>query len=176
MAIPKWQQKAYLIATLLITITLSACNENPPSIPESAKIGTIAKDFTLPSLDDKQITLSDYKGKLILLNFWASWCPPCRFEIPDFIKLQHQYQKKGVSFIGMALEGLSDAKSYSNEVNMNYPNGYGSKAGHIIAAAYGNTHGTLPYSVLIGRDQKIIAVFSGLLRSEKLSKVIEKNL
>jgi hypothetical protein len=59
---------------------------------------------------------------------------------------------------------------------MNYPNGYGRKAGHRIAAAYGDTTGILPYSVLIGKDQKIIAIFSGLLRPETLSNIIEKNL
>ena len=111
-----------------------------------------------------------------MLNFWASWCPPCRFEIPDFIKLQSKYQDKGFTFIGIAVEGLEDAKGYAKEVGFNYPNGYGKNAGHLIASAYGDSAGALPYSVLIGRDQKIITVFPGLLRPAKLSKAIEENL
>ncbi|MCK5918875.1 MAG: TlpA family protein disulfide reductase [Cocleimonas sp.] len=172
----KKQNTAYFIVTILLTFLLSSCDKKPPSLFEFAKSGSPAKDFTLPTINGKEITLSDYKGKLILLNFWASWCPPCRFEIPDFIKLQTKYQDKGFTFIGVALEGLQDAKPYSEEVGINYPIGYGKKAGHMIATAYGDSAGALPYSVLIGRDQKIIAVFPGLLRPAKLSKAIEENL
>ncbi len=172
----KKQNTAYFIVSILLTLLLSSCDKKPPSLFESAELGSPAKDFTLPTIDGKKITLSDYKGKLILLNFWASWCPPCRFEIPDFIKLQSKYQDKGFTFIGVALEGLEEAKGYAKEVSFNYPNGYGKNAGHIIASAYGDSAGALPYSVLIGRDQKIIAVFPGLLRPAKLSKAIEENL
>lgn len=172
----KRQQIPYIIVTILLTFLLSSCEKKPPSLFELTKIGEPATDFTLPTLDGKEIKLSAYKGQLILLNFWASWCPPCRFEIPDFIKLQSKYQDKGFTFIGVALEGLEDAKGYAKEVNFNYPNGYGKNAGHRIASAYGDSAGALPYSVLIGRDQTIIAVFPGLLRSAKLSKAIEENL
>ena len=170
------QGKASFIIAIFFIFLLNGCDNKPSSLFESVKIGSIAEDFTLPSIDGKQITLSDYKGKLILLNFWASWCPPCRFEIPDFIKLQKKYQDKNFTFIGIAIEGLDTAKTYSNETGINYPVAYGQKAGHIVATAYGDSAGALPYSVLIGRDQKIIAVFPGLLRPKKLAKAIEENL
>ncbi|MCK5873173.1 MAG: TlpA family protein disulfide reductase [Alcanivoracaceae bacterium] len=170
------QRKTYFILAILLTFLLNGCDKKPPALFEFAQIGSMAEDFTLPSIDGKQITLSDHKGKLILLNFWASWCPPCRFEIPDFIKLQNKYQDKNFTFIGIAIEGLDNAKAYSNEAGINYPIAYGKKAGQIIATAYGDSAGALPYSVLIGRDQKIIAIFPGLLRPKKLSKAIEENL
>ncbi len=173
---PQKQRKTAFIAILILAFILGGCDEKPPSMFDLAKVGSPAKDFTLPNIDGKQITLSDYKGKLILLNFWASWCPPCRFEIPDFIKLQNKYQDKNFTFIGIAIEDLDDAKSYSEKIKINYPIGYGKQAGQIIATAYGNAAGALPYSVLINREQKIIAIFPGLLRPKKLSKAIEENL
>ena len=143
-------------------------------IPKQEITRTIATDFTMPTINGKQLTLSDHKGKLILLNFWASWCPPCRFEIPDFIKLQNK--DKGFTFIGIAMENLDDAKRYSKEVGINYPIVYGNETSRALTTAYGNSVGALPYSILIDRDQKIIATYSGLLTPTRLSKAIEKHL
>ena len=166
-----------LALAFIATISLSACEKEPTTAlfnPETA--GAIATDFTMPTIDGKQLTLSDHKGKLILLNFWASWCPPCRFEIPDFIKLQKKYKDKNFTFIGIAMENLDDAKKYSEEVGINYPIVYENGAGRALSSAYGNSAGALPYSILISRDQKIIATYPGLLTPTRLSKAIEKHL
>lgn len=166
-----------LVLTAIIAISLSACEKKPTTaLFDQEATGTVATDFTMPTIDGKQLTLSDHKGKLILLNFWASWCPPCRFEIPDFIKLQNKYKDKDFTFIGIAMENLDDAKKYSEDVGINYPIVYENGTGRALSSAYGNSAGALPYSILIDRDQKIIATYPGLLTPTRLSKAIEKHL
>ena len=143
---------------------------------DSGQVGKIAPDFTLPSAAGGEISLSDYKGKLVLLNFWASWCPPCRAEIPGFIKIQEEYKDKGFTIVGAAIENKEEVNKYIEEIGMNYPSAYGIEAVHKIAEVYGDPDGALPYSVLIGKDQKILMVFAGFLSEKKLKELIDKNL
>ena len=142
----------------------------------SGQVGKVAPDFTLPLASGGQISLADYKGKLVLLNFWASWCPPCRAEIPGFIKIQEEYKDKGFTIVGAAIEDKDAVNKYIEEIGMNYPSAYGIEEVHKIAGAYGDPDGALPYSVLIGKDQKILMVFAGFLSEIKLKELIEKNL
>ena len=160
----------------LLVFSITACEQKSPTLFDLNKGGALAEDFSLPSIDNKTIKLSDYNGQLVLVNFWASWCPPCRFEIPDFIKLQTKYQEKGFTFIGIGVEELKPIKAYSDEIGINYPITHNEELALKVASAYGNPDGALPYSILISRDQKILEIFPGLLTPTKLSAAIEKHL
>jgi len=138
--------------------------------------GKVAPDFSLPSINEGQISLADHKGKLVLLNFWASWCPPCRAEIPGFVKVQNEYKDKSFTFIGVAIEDKRNALAFATEKSINYPVAFGTEQALDIAAKYGNPDGALPYSILIGKDQKIINIHSGFLSEDKLKEMIDKNL
>ncbi len=143
------------------------------------KAGKPAPTFALPSIEDGQINLDDYKGKLVLLNFWASWCPPCRAEIPGFIKVQKKYNEyvgKPFTFIGVAIEDKKSASDFAKDFNINYPIAYGLENSLEVAGAYGDPDGALPYSVLISADQKILSIHAGFLSEDKLIEMIEKNL
>ena len=82
-----------------------------------------APDFTLPELAGNSLTLSDFKGKVIILNFWATWCPPCRMEIPDFVELYEKYKDEGLLIIGVNLDGgdSRSVKQFSEKYKINYP-------------------------------------------------------
>ena len=174
-------KKTHLILILLVFLGLASAyavrkyNQRPP-VFTPGQVGKIAPDFTLASATEGEIKLADYKGKLVLLNFWASWCPPCRAEIPGFIKIQEEYNDQGFTILGAAIEYNESVNVYIKEVGLNYPTAYGVEAVHKVAAAYGDPDGALPYSVLISKDQKIIEVFAGFLSETKLKKLIEKNL
>jgi len=139
------------------------------------QVGKAAPDFDLPSATEGRIKLADYEGKLVLLNFWASWCPPCRAEIPGFIKIQEEYKDKGFTILGAAIEDKEAVNAYMKEAGLNYPTAYGIEEVHNLAGIYGDPDGALPYSVLISKDQKILEVFAGLLSEAKLKKLIENN-
>jgi len=82
----------------------------------------LAHNFSLKSLNGEIISLSDFKGKVVILDFWATWCPPCREEIPHFINLYEKYKNKGFQMLGVILDQNKDAvESFSKEYNINYP-------------------------------------------------------
>ena len=147
---------------------------------DTSRAGQLVEDFSLPSLSSERSggsgKLSDYKGKLILLNFWASWCPPCRKEIPDFIKVQSKYQQKGFTILGISIEDKEPTADYAKKVGINFPIFYDEEKGTDIGKKYGMIG--IPYSLLIDQNQKIIAIYPSYqtLDEARLSSDIEKHL
>jgi thiol-disulfide isomerase/thioredoxin len=145
--------------------------------------GTPAPDVTLKDLDGKDVSLAQYKGKVVLVNFWATWCDPCRVEIPWLIEMQQKYSAKGFTVLGVAMddEGRSvvapfvqkerfDVKGAKSQ--MNYPILMGNDA---AADKFGGLLG-YPTSVLIGRDGKQIKRITGLISYDEISRIIEAQL
>src|SRR5262249_11111255 len=120
--------RVLLAAALLGSVTLSAHQKaSAPNGPQPADgcttKGVPAKlNFTLKDVDDKKVKLVDFKGKVIVLNFWATWCVPCKTEIPEFVDLQKQYEPQGVQFIGISVDDTAaKLRPYISEHSMNYP-------------------------------------------------------
>lgn len=173
-------KKTYLILILLISLSLAAAYgvrkyNQQDSVFDKNIAGKTAPAFTLAA-ENGQLKLDAYKGKLVLLNFWASWCPPCRAEMPGFIKTQEKYKDKPFTFIGVAIEDKEAVLAYAKEIGVNYPITYGIEEAYKVVSDYGNPDGALPYSVLISPEQKILEVFSGFLSEDRLEELIGKNL
>ncbi|MGB7133616.1 MAG: TlpA disulfide reductase family protein, partial [Candidatus Sulfotelmatobacter sp.] len=109
----------------------------------------IAPDFSLPDLTGKKIDLSSYRGKVVLLDFWATWCDPCREEIPDFIDLQKKYGSQGLQIIGVSMDDApGPVRDFDRRFKMNYPVVMGNaKTGELYGGVLG-----LPITFLIERD------------------------
>ncbi len=105
--------------------------------------------------------MSEWAGDLVVVNFWATWCAPCRKEIPGFITLQERYAGERVQFVGIALDQLDAVRGYAEEEGINYPLLIGEEAVFQYMRALGNTIGALPFSAIIGRDGRVLTTHQG---------------
>lgn len=130
-------------------------------------------EFNLPDLSGRQHNIAEWKGKVLVINFWATWCPPCLKEIPDFINLQQQYADKNVQFIGIALEDKEPVAKYAAEANINYPVLLGGDNGIILAHQLGNSVDAVPYTLIVDRQGQIVHRHPGELSKEQLLEIVE---
>jgi thiol-disulfide isomerase/thioredoxin len=135
---------------------------------------TVAPDFTLESLEGKSMRLSDLRGKAVLLNFWATWCGPCKIEMPWFVELQNQYGSQGLQIVGVAMDdsGKDDIAKFAKEMGVNYPVLLGKEA---VGDEYGGVP-ALPESFFISRDGKIVDKIIGLRGKAEIEDAIKKAL
>jgi len=142
--------------------------------PMGMASGTPAPDFTLPSLDGKTVSLSEFKGKAVLVNFWATWCGPCKIETPWLVELQNEYGSQGLQIVGVAMDdsGKDEIARFAKDMGMNYPVLLGKEA---VGEAYGGVP-ALPESFFIGRDGKIVDKIMGIEGKADIETAIKKAL
>ena len=150
-----------------ITLPASA-RESSRSVAAEAVFQAKFTDLT-----GKTQPLAQWQGKVLIVNFWATWCPPCLAEIPVFIQMQKKYGKQGVQFVGIAIDQKNKVQSYADEAGMNYPVLLGDLDGIDLARRTGNAQGGLPYTVVIDRSGNIVATQLGKLSHEKLEGIIK---
>src|SRR3984893_15652295 len=143
------------------------------STPRIAK-STVAPDFSLESLDGKSVRLSDLRGKAVLLNFWATWCGPCKIEMPWFVELQNQYGREGLQVVGVAMDDASkeDIAKFAKDMGVNYPILIGKES---VRDEYGGIP-ALPETFFIGRDGKLMDKIIGLKGRGEIEDDIKKAL
>jgi len=128
-------------------------------------------NFTLMDLDGNEISLSDFNGKILILNFWATWCPPCREEIPNFVEVYNEYESKDVQFIGVSNEDISTLISFVEDYNISYPilidNANVMEKWEIRA---------IPTTFVFDREGHIIFKNVGMMTREQLENIIEDAL
>ncbi len=144
------------------------------SLPASDVNGTLAPNFELTSLEGRQVKLSDFRGKAVLLNFWATWCSPCKIEMPWFIELQKQYGPKGLQVLGVAMDdsGKDEIAKFANTLGVDYPVLLGKEA---VGQAYGGVQ-YLPTTFYIDRQGRIVDRVFGLISESEIRQDIEKAL
>ncbi len=130
-------------------------------------------DYTLKDLDGKLRSAAEWDGKVIILNFWATWCPPCRREMPAFIEFQEAYESKGVTFIGIALDEKDAVVDFIDPLGMNYPILMAEEEGIQLAQNYGNRLNVLPFTVIIDRKGNIVKRFSREVSHDDIEKIVK---
>jgi thiol-disulfide isomerase/thioredoxin len=143
------------------------------AVPPPAALGQAQK---APALEFKDLSggahrLSDYKGKVVLLNFWATWCPPCRAEMPDLVRMQREYGKRGLQVIGITYppETVRGVRRFTRRLKVNYPVALGTKE----TKGLFDRSETLPVTIIIDRDGNIRDRVEGILLPEEFEQKIK---
>ncbi len=158
--------KIGLSIVILALALLTSCSHQKDA-------GISKLNFVLRDVDGRQVKLSDYKGKVVILDFWDTWCPPCEKEIPGFINLYSQYKDKGFQMVGIALarKGVAAVKDYINEKEVNYPVLI---ATNELLRAYGCCRG-IPTTYVLNKKGEIYRTYVGY-RDESIFKKDIRNL
>ena len=171
---------AYLITLIILGLLVRHYAINPIyENSESSKVEiSSAPLFTTPltNLQGLKQDLSQYKGKIIVLNFWATWCPPCREEMPELSELQLEYKNKNVVVIGIAEDELPLVQEYLQSSPVSYPIFIAENEAMNLGAKLGNDKGVLPYTVMIGADGRVIDTFYGRISKQLLEMSLQNLL
>ncbi len=156
-----------LLPIILLLALISGCTEKGP------RSDAAAPDFILQDMSGKQVKLSDHKGKVVLLEFWATWCPPCRTSIPGLEKLHKTYQDKGFVLLAVSMDqgGWDDVRSFMKSYGMTYTV---LKGDDEVAAQYQVR--TIPMALILNREGKVIKRYLGMGNEEDLEKEIKSVL
>lgn len=137
------------------------------------KTSTISlPDFNLLDVQGNQHNISEWQGKIRVINFWATWCPPCLKEIPEFIAIQEQYSGKGLQFIGIAIDDQEPVEQYLGSIKINYPILIGGVDAISLAHQLGNSFDALPFTVVVNRQGQIIHQHRGEFSREQIMEII----
>ena len=124
-------------------------------------VATAILGSTLHTLDGAPQTLAGLRGKILVINYWATWCAPCREEIPLFVRLQQEYETKGVQFVGIAVDQADKVRAFAQEFSINYPLLIAGIDAVELSRKAGNKAGVLPYTLVLDRTGKIAASLVG---------------
>jgi cytochrome c biogenesis protein CcmG/thiol:disulfide interchange protein DsbE len=169
-----------LVTFLLMAPTLSKSKQTNTDVaaaaqtaqPDTTKEYQDAPDFTLKTMNGDPFTLSNHEGKVVVINIWATWCAPCRKEIPDFIKMQQEMRDSGVLFVGVSIdeEGWEAVRPYAKKMEINYPVVVDDGS---VFDGYGPFR-LIPTSYIINKRGQIEYVAPGMMTERKLKPILEK--
>jgi thiol-disulfide isomerase/thioredoxin len=131
---------------------------------------------SFPDLEGKPRALGEWQGRIMVLNFWATWCPPCRDEIPAFIRVQNDYRDRGVTFVGLAADRPEPVARYAQEVGINYTILVSEDQTVGLAERAGNPQGALPYTAIVDREGRIVRNRLGPYTESQLRQVLDQVL
>lgn len=133
-------------------------------------------DFQFVDLDGVHRRMAHWDGRVVVVNFWATWCSPCLTEIPEFIALQSRYRNRGVRFVGIALDEQETVRAYAKDVSLNYPTAVGDAPLFDLMRSFGNPNQVLPFTALVSPGGQVVERYAGLVARDALEARLEELL
>ncbi len=127
---------------------------------------------SLPDTEGRNQALDQWQGKVLVVNFWATWCIPCREEMPEFIKAQSDLGQRGVQFVGIAIDKEDKVADFAKELKLNYPALIGGYGALELSKTLGNRVGALPFTIILDRSGQIVHTQLGPIKDEKLRSIV----
>jgi peroxiredoxin len=143
--------------------------------PAPKDAGTLLA-LALPDANGKDTPLAQWRGKLLVVNFWATWCTPCREEMPRFVELQDRYGARGLQFVGVAIDQADKVRAFADEIHLNYPSLIGGYGAIELSRTLGNGLGALPFTVVVDRSGAIVHTQLGPVKDAQLRSMIDQLL
>jgi len=148
---------------------------NTARAPDSGSVARLMA-ASLPDLDGKTQALAQWRGNVLVVNFWATWCEPCLKEIPGFVRMQEKFRNQGLQFVGIAIDNVAKVREFAAKYHMNYPVLVGEMAAVELTRTAGNDLGGLPFTVILDRKGRLIQTELGGLDEQKLTTIIQPAL
>lgn len=145
----------------------------PAPGPVNAAAATALGQLALPDPAGKEQRLDQWRGKVLVVNFWATWCAPCREEMPEFMRAQKEYGDKGLQFVGIAVDQADKVQQYVAELGLNYPALIGGFGAMELSKTLGNELMALPFTIVLDRKGNVAYTQLGILKPDKLASLIK---
>jgi thiol-disulfide isomerase/thioredoxin len=155
-----------------LVLRLSGQDRVPSAIPPASAAGGLMT-ARLPDIDGQPHALEQWRGKVLVVNFWATWCAPCREEIPAFMKVQDKWSSRGVQIVGIAIDDADKVRPYVAQLKINYPILVGGLDGIELTRQAGNRLGGLPFTVVFDRKGGAVHSQLGGVNQQKLEALLE---
>jgi thiol-disulfide isomerase/thioredoxin len=153
-------------------VKLLTSNDEDITLAANQQRNLHVSDFSLNDIEGKTHLFSEWEDKVRVLNFWATWCPPCRRETPMFVEMQTKFGDKGLQFVGVAIDEKQSVIDFMDSYGVNYPMLIGTDDAIKVAEQYGNRFGALPWTVVIDRSGTIVHAQGGEFTRQKADEVI----
>jgi thiol-disulfide isomerase/thioredoxin len=168
----KWLYAAPVALAALLAGAWLAQTRYAPRAP-SVPVAQLWR-LSFPDTERRPQSLAQWRGKVLVLNFWASWCAPCREEMPEFVAVRSQYARDGVEFVGIAIDSPANVARFLASQPVPYPILVGEGAAHSLARELGNPSGALPYTIVLDRDGEVVLRHLGRLPRATLEAALLK--
>ena len=167
---PRLFRAAAVVAFTVATMAPVLAEDAPSAAGKP--VGDALYGASFKDLKDQTVSMSRFKGKVLVMYYWATWCVPCRLETPNLVKLNEKYKDKGVVVVGLALDNGDKVRDFVKDNNVTYPIFYGGHDAVQLGKTMGNDGGAIPFTVVIDKDGKLVHTFKGDLPNEDLEKII----